>query len=191
MEKPAIVLVHGLCFFDIGPKMKVIGRFLKKEGWDTHLIDLEPNDGSGDLKYLAQQLADFIEEINAPTINLIAFSMGGLICQYYLQTLPKTKKVEQLITISTPHYGTLAGFLSRKTGIKQMRPNSSFLKELNNNVSALSSVKVTSIWTPLDLTILPANSSVISFGENKKIICLAHPLMISNKECLKIIKNTL
>ena len=59
-----------------------------------------------------------------------------------------------------------------------MRPNSNFLNDLNSNTDALKKIRFTSIWTPLDLMILPANSSHMDFGKEELIWMPAHPLMV-------------
>jgi triacylglycerol lipase len=55
-----------------------------------------------------------------------------------------------------------------------MRPGSPFLAELNRDLSALEQLNFTSIWTPVDLTIMPAVSSVLPVGEIIPILSPFH-----------------
>jgi triacylglycerol lipase len=117
--------------------------------------------------------------------------MGGLICRYYVQLLGGRLRVDRLITISSPNHGTLLAFLNSRVGCKEMRPGSAFLQKLNHNCSALRDLNVTSFWTPLDLIILPAKSSRLTWGINRKIPVLAHPLMILQRKPLDEIAKAL
>src|SRR5207248_7183178 len=55
---------------------------------------------------------------------------------------------------------------------------------LNEDWSTLREVKVTSLWTPLDLIIIPATSSRMPVGVDKPIPALAHPLMVLQRRPL-------
>jgi triacylglycerol lipase len=77
-----------------------------------------------------------------------------------------------------PNHGTLLAFFTSRVGCKEIGPSSALLQKLNHDCSALRHLNVTSFWTPLDLIVLPAKSSCPSFGTNKEIPVLAHPLMI-------------
>ena len=53
-------------------------------GWEVFDIDLVPNNGDTRLELLAQQVAILVDRI-APhqPIDLLGFSMGGLVTRYY------------------------------------------------------------------------------------------------------------
>ena len=167
-SKNPVILVHGIV--DTKRKMEQIKRFLSGLGWRVFSISLTPSTGELGIEDLAKQLSTFIKiKIKGnQRIDIIGFSMGGLVSRYYVQKLNGYKQVDRLIMISSPQRGTLLGYLSSKTGPKQMRFNSNFIQELNNNVDRLRSLKITSIWTPLDLMILPSSSSKIKFGKKHK-----------------------
>ncbi len=98
--------------------------------------------------------------------------------RHYLQRLGGLSRARRLITISTPHHGTrIARFLDGQ-GCVQMRPESHFLKDLNSDVRTLDQVDPVSIWTPLDLTIQPATSSILPVGRDLKVRVIQHTLML-------------
>jgi len=113
--------------------------------------------------------------------------MGGIVSRYYVQKLGGLEKIERLITISSPHNGTIMGHLLPYIGCQQMRPNSEFLTALNREIHLLNKVKFTSIWTPFDLMILPANSSQLPIGEEVKVPVLAHAIMPSAEPTIKAV----
>ena len=154
---------------------------------------LKPGDGSVSLETLSLQLRDYVRNHFSPKerFDLVGFSMGGLVCRHYVQILGGSRRVDRLVTISTPNHGTLLAFLNGRAGCKEMRPGSDFLRRLNRDCSALHHINVTSFWTPLDLVILPAKSSRMPLGVNREVPVLAHPLMILQRKPLDEIAKAL
>ena len=178
VAKTRVVLVHGIA--DSAASMRMLQKRLARDGRESLAITLKPGDGSVSHETLSLQLRDYVRNHFSPNerFDLVGFSMGGLVCRYYVQFLEDRRQVDRLITISSPNHGTLLAFLNSRTGCKEMRPGSAFLQKLNYDCSALRNLNVTSLWTPLDLIILPAKSSRLPCGTNRKIPVLAHPLMI-------------
>ncbi len=186
--KNPVILVHGIG--DKESKMKVMATYLRNAGLNVYTITLTPSFGQIGIDDLAKQLDGFIKNnfSDDQKIDLVGFSMGGLVCRYYIQRIGGLSRTEHFITISSPHNGSwLAYFLCNK-GVKQMRPHSEFLKDLNSDILVLNKLKFTSIWTPLDLTILPASSSHTNIGNEIRISGIAHPLMVRNKKCLRAVE---
>jgi len=180
MSRP-VILVHGI--WDSSKTMSHLATSLKKAGKDVYSIDLYPSSGRVSIKVLAKQLKDFIDDNGFDNVDIVSFSMGDIVSKYYLLHLEGYKKVSHYVSISTPHKGTLAGFFLPFIVGKELRPQSLLMKELEDT-SILHGVKCLSIWTPYDLMIIPAKSSVISFGENIKARALLHPLMLKDKKVI-------
>src|SRR5438477_1974738 len=155
MEEPDIqnrfLLVHGIA--DSAASMQILRTRLARDGRETLAISLKPSDGSSGLEALALQLYDYVQTHFAvgERFDLVGFSMGGLICRYYIQMLGGSSRVDRLVTISAPNHGTLLALLSDRAACKEMRPSSEFLRKLNEDCSILGNLNVTSFWTPLDL----------------------------------------
>ena len=186
-----ILLVHGIT--DTSQKMRHISRYLHGLGWEVFDIDLVPNNGDTRLELLAQQVAILVDRTFAPhqPIDLLGFSMGGLVTRYYLQRLGGIDRVQRFITISTPHNGTIAAHFSMRPACIQMRPNSDFIRDLNSDVDRLNVLNFTSLWTPLDLIILPPSSSQLGIGTEMQIPALTHPMMVSDSRTFKAISDAL
>ena len=186
---------------DTRTKMRTISKYLRELGWQVWDIDLTPNNGDSRLEILAQQVADFVERTFGPEqslaeplckrIDLLGFSMGGLVTRYYLQRLGGLARVQRYISISAPNHGTIAAYFSLRPGCIQMRPDSDFMTDLNRDVDRLNSLNFTSIWTPFDLIILPPTSSQLGIGTDISIPVVAHPLMVSDKRTLHAISTAL
>jgi triacylglycerol lipase len=175
-----VVLVHG--FMENGSSFYFMQRRLEKLGYQCLVPKLRNNDGRGGLEHLAEGLKQDIDAAYGPTqpIHVIGFSMGGLVSRYYLQNLGGAARCSKFFTISSPHHGTHAAWLYPSKGVAQMRPGSDFLAQLASTESRLGAMPVVSCRTPLDLVILPTNSSVWHRAENLEYTVLFHPLMVSS-----------
>lgn len=72
-----------------------------------------------------------------------------------------------------------------------MRPGSSFLNDLNRDAGTLETISFTSLWTPFDLMILPATSSILNVGRAVRVGTLVHPLLVLDRKVLKIVRDIL
>ena len=173
-----VLLIHGIK--DDARKMEPMARYLRAQGWDAKTMSFRPSWGQKGLDVLAGQVAQFIGENYAPAekIDLVAFSMGGLVTRYYLQRLGGLERVQRYVTLSTPHHGTLLAYLLPNAGCRQMRFGSAFLRDLASDADRLAQLDFTSFWTPLDTIIVPARSSIMPQARNERMVIALHPLMV-------------
>jgi len=148
-ETSHVVLVHG--FMDTGSVFKSLRRQLESNGHRCLAPNLRPRDARHGIEALAEHLRQEIEgQIpHQQSFSMIGFSMGGLVARHYLQHLDGAKRCQRLITISSPHQGTLMAWLHPSKGAKQMRPGSNFLEDLAATESRLGEIPVISYRTPL------------------------------------------
>lgn len=186
-----VLLVHGIN--DTAKVFSKMTPLLSQRGWSVYDLDLTPNNGDGSLDCLAQQVEDYVEKAFSPEqlFDLIGFSMGGIVSRYYVQRLGGIDRVQRFITISSPHRGTVLAYGSQRPGCLQMRPDSPFLKDLNRDVSMLERLNFTSIWTPLDLTIVPAKSSQLPVGKDVQVMVPLHPWMLIDSRSIQAVANAL
>lgn len=182
-----VVLVHGIN--DSAAQFRPMARHLEGNGLPVHCLNLIPNNGDAGLDQLAHQLASYVQTNFADdqAIDLVGFSMGGLVSRYYVQRLGCIRRVQRFITIASPHRGTWTAFLRANPGARQMRPGSPFLRDLNRDVAMLDRISFASIWTPLDLMIVPATSSILPVGRSIRVTVPAHPLMVRDPRVLRMV----
>ena len=190
-QQNPVLLVHGIN--DTGAVFNKMGLYLRQRGLSVYTVDLVPNNGAEVLDKLAQQVANYVAATFEPEqpLDLVGFSMGGIVSRYYLQRLGGIERVQRFITISSPHKGTVIAYGSWQPGCVQMRPNSDFLKDLNSDVQMLKQIDFTSIWTPYDLMILPATSSQLEIGKEVTVPVVLHPLMLTDFGTLEIVAKAL
>lgn len=186
-DRHPVLLVHGI--WKTHTTFRRMARHLTERGFTVHAIDLIPSDGSAGIDELAAQLAAFIDA-TFPTgspVDLVGFSMGGLVSRYYVQRLGGLARVRRFITISAPHHGTRWAYLRKLPGYLQMRPESDLLNDLNGDLASLMKLDFTSIWTPLDLMITPAVSSRLGVGEEALVAAPLHALMLEDPRTFRAV----
>lgn len=187
--KGDVLCVHGI--FDTGHVFTRMAKALSKAGWNVHTPSMQPPTGKLALNELAQQIANYmkVENIGSdperPWI-LIGFSMGGLVSRSLLQNLGVENMPHALITLGSPHHGSILTFLFWGKGTRDMRPGSSFLKQLKKSESKLpESLPCYSLWTPLDLMIIPSWSSLWKRAHCECYWAWLHPHLLINRAVIR------
>jgi triacylglycerol lipase len=105
-----VVLAHGFLGFDeIGVGAR---KHLYFRGVSPHLEAMGAQvysprvPAASTIAVRAQRLADLIQALPDPKVNIVAHSMGGLDARYAISQLGLGPRVASLTTIGTPHQGT-------------------------------------------------------------------------------------
>jgi triacylglycerol lipase len=186
-RRRTVLLVHGI--WDTSRVFARMGRWLEERGYRALAVDLKPSDGSVGLDTLAEQLREFVELQFAAgeSFDLVGFSMGGRVSRYYAQRLGGAERVGRWMTISSPHRGTYYAYTARNVGSRQMRPGSQFLVDLDRDMQSLERVKVASVWTLLDLMIIPAGSSRLGVGVKLPVAIGLHAWIPRSRTCWEVV----
>jgi triacylglycerol lipase len=192
-ERNPVLLIHGID--DTHAGMEPLGRYLDGRGWRSFSFDMVPNDGQVGLDELARQVKSQVAAVRARTgaekVDLVAFSLGGVVARVYLQELGGASEVERLVTISSPHHGSWMAYLRWNVLGEELRPGSRVYQRLNANLDTLAGVRHTAIWTPLDLMIVPSWSSQLPGAREVRIPVALHPLMLHDARCQSAVEAAL
>ncbi len=189
-NKRPIFLIHGLWN---NPKLfdKLIKK-IKEDDYELFRPHLPHKYGKTSLRHLANDLDSRIEELVGPQIeiDIVGFSMGGLISRYWLQNHNGFLRTKRFFSIGTPHFGTftaqmIPSFLM--PGIAEMKRGSKFLSTLNNDLSSLQKVECISFFTKWDLMSFPGWQAKLSIGNSYPLPVLTHKELITNSSSLDIL----
>lgn len=199
MQKNPVILVHGI--FRPATVFNKMSAYLSERGWPVYALNMTQYSGIIGLDLLAKQVAEYVENTFPPKqpINVVGLSMGGIVSRYYVQRLGGIERVQRLITIGSPHYGTKMAYFLPLPGCLQMRPGSLFLQELNKDTEMLGKINFTTIWTPYDFIIVPTKSAAQvridstkePVGKAIKVNVFAHAMLVSNQRSLKAVAEAL
>lgn len=193
-SQPPVLIVHGI--WDSRARMRSLEHGLIERGFaHARAFDMKPNDGRAPIAALAQQAkraADALQKEHGGPIDLVGFSMGALVSRYYLQRLGGKASVRRFISISGPHKGTLSAYALPFPGLRDMRPGSALIRELEADAEGFGSVEVHCLYTPYDLMIVPATSSVLPGAKSVQRLGLPiHRMMITERAALDAIASVL
>jgi triacylglycerol lipase len=157
-----ILLVHGIV--DNHSIFTVLDRALRRRGF-RNLSSHDYGLLTRDVRRAAVDLAVDIERLSARTgydrIHVIGHSLGGLIARYYVQRLGGDARVHTLVTLGTPHHGTLlaqAGHLLPL--VRQLTPGSELIAELAEPAPHCQT-RFLAFYSDLDHLIVPSRNARI------------------------------
>ncbi|HEX4782112.1 MAG TPA: alpha/beta fold hydrolase [Usitatibacter sp.] len=162
-----VVLVHG--YYSNRGYFRSLVRSLEARG--VHPVFTPNFPGTfADIGAFAEALHREIERVCAGTgseqLALVCHSMGGLAAREYL-CRHGAGRVRKLVTIATPHRGTLHARLGQGANAREMRLGSAFLGALAGREGERGpACGVTSIYTPHDNLVAPQDSSVLPWARN-------------------------
>lgn len=105
-----VVLAHGILGFDelkVGPfrgqYFRGVAPRLERLGAKVYAFQVHP---TATVASRAAELAKALSSLDAPRVNIIAHSMGGLDARYATSRLALAGRVASIVTVGTPHRGT-------------------------------------------------------------------------------------
>lgn len=164
--QPIVLLVHGL--FSNRGVWWLFARRLRRSGRRVDSLELTPVFGNMDAYVmLLQERVDELTRRGASSIALVGHSMGGLVCRAYLSrqgAATASAPPMRLITLGSPHCGSLSAWCLPGTHLRQMRPGSDWLRRL----PATCPVTAVSVYSVHDNLVVPyqqARSEALSADE--------------------------
>jgi len=130
-----VLLIHG--YFCNRALWRPMARRLAAQGHAVHAINLEPPFASID-RYAPQieaAVSGLLARSGAPQVALVCHSMGGLAARAWLRE-HGDERVQQVITLGTPHRGTVLARFGHGRNVRQMRRDSDWLRTLAQHEAA-------------------------------------------------------
>ncbi len=157
-----IVLMHGV--FDNRSIFTLMRRGLKRRGFgSTYALNYSPL--TDDIRSVAVRLGDLVEEVCEETgheqVHVIGHSMGGLIGRYLVQRLDGDARIHTLVTLGTPHSGTLPAHLFPHPVARQMRIDGDIVIELTEPAPDCST-RFIAFWSDIDQLVIPQSHARIT-----------------------------
>jgi len=162
-RRPAVLLVHGYMCNRATWRPWVMNGL--PSGWNVATVNLEPV--FAPIARYAEVLHAAVERLRAATgaerITIVCHSMGGLAARAYLRAHGH-HAARRIVTIDTPHLGTLFARLGRGANARQMQLASQFVQDLARDPEPLDFVCFASqhdnLIVPRDNQVLPGLEAV-------------------------------
>jgi pimeloyl-ACP methyl ester carboxylesterase len=154
-----ILLIHGM--IDNRTIFTVLTRRLRACGFER-VVTMNYSPVTNDIRIAAESLSAQVEALVARTgyerIHVVGHSLGGLIARYYVQRLGGDARVHTLVTLGTPHHGTLTAHLVPFQLCRQLRPSSDLYAELDQPAPGCRT-RFVAFWSDLDQLVVPHDNA--------------------------------
>lgn len=136
---PPVVLVHGFLgtrgtMLPLTRRLQAGGRVVFSYAYGTfNMASIRSS-----AEHLVRDLRKIVEELDVPEVDMVGFSMGGLIALQAVKFQQAHLQVRRLVTLGTPVQGTWAGLAgvaalgALSPSVWQLLPGSPFIQQLNS-----------------------------------------------------------
>jgi len=189
--RPPVILVHGY----LGNRgfWGALMRWLAKEGVSPVFAPNFPGTLTT-IEVFAEALHEEIERIASatgqPQVVLVCHSMGGLATRRYLAT-HGGGRVARVITIASPHAGTILSRYGSGANAMQMRQDSSFLADLRRREEKREPVPFTSIYSRHDNMVTPHETSRLAWARNVPLERMGHISILQSPQTFAVVRDEL
>jgi triacylglycerol lipase len=154
-----ILLLHGI--MDNRSVFAVLQRSLRRRGFGS-VYAVNYSFFTGDIRSAAQELRGHVEQLlertGAEKVHIVGHSLGGMIARYYVQRMGGAASVDTLVTLGSPHRGTLAAYLMPTPLARQLRPGSDVIEELAAPAPGCDT-RFLVVWSRMDQMVLPQRNA--------------------------------
>ena len=187
-------MIHGL--WNTSEIFNTLLKNLDYYDIEYYAPTLEHYSGRISIVNLAESLDELITKKygNEREIDILGFSMGGIIARYWIKKFNGYLKTKRFISIGSPHHGTLTAQLVPKylfKGISEMKINSSLLKELSKHDYLLTKIDCVSFYTSWDFMVFPGWRAKLPIGRKFNLNIYKHRNLVRNQIAIDAIVNAI
>ena len=160
-------------------------RYLRAHGIHAYSHNLEPVYAGIDsyADGLARHIEKILTDTGAEKLVILAHSMGGLVARAYLRK-HGSRHVAKLITLGTPHQGTVMARLGAGENGRHMVPGNAWLRRLNEDAPTLP---VVSVFSHHDNIVLPQESAVLAGAKVVRLSGMGHVSMPFSRRVREVV----
>jgi triacylglycerol lipase len=137
--------------------------------WEIYYTDPIYQSNVDNAAELAWAVDYVLGQTGASKVDLVCHSMGGLSARWYIKFMGGASKVDDYVSLGSPHHGTPVAILGFWTeGGREMLPGSSFLNTLNAGDETPGSVHYTAIYAYADELVIPYSTAKLYDGATNK-----------------------
>jgi triacylglycerol lipase len=155
----------------------MVSRF-KADGWtDAELVNWSYNyrqSNATTASQIRQKVDSILNKTGATKVDIITHSMGPLSARYYIRNLGGDTKVDALVSLGGANHGTGIAAFCFDVSCVEMRPNSTFLANLNSVDETWGAPRYATWWSDCDEVISPHSSALLSGATNTQTACISH-----------------
>jgi pimeloyl-ACP methyl ester carboxylesterase len=184
-QRPALLLVAGfMCNRAAWRPLLDSGRLAQ---FNVATVNLEPI--FGDIDHYAEVVHEAVEGLRTATgaarVVLVGHSMGGLAARVYLRKHGDAH-VAHVVTLASPHHGTIFGRLGHSRNARQMARGSRFIEHLKQHDRGRWA-RFTTVATRDDNLLIPRSSPLLAGAKQTELDGVGHLALIEDPRAWQVI----
>jgi pimeloyl-ACP methyl ester carboxylesterase len=184
-QRPALLLVAGfMCNRAAWKPLLDSGRLAQ---FNVATVNLEPI--FGDIDHYAEVVHGAVEKLRqasgAARVIVVGHSMGGLAARVYLRRHGDAH-VARVVTLASPHHGTIFGRLGHSRNARQMARGSRFVEHLNRDDHGRWR-RFTTVAALDDNLVVPRTSPLLPGARQVELDGVGHLALIEDPRAWQVI----
>ena len=184
--RPALLLIAGyVCNRAVWKPLLDSGRLAHR---NVATVNIEPVFGSIDL--YADEIHRAVQRLQqasgAARVILVCHSMGGIAARAYLRQHGDAA-IDKVITLASPHHGTVFGVLGHGSNARQMARGSAYLNSLAGVETIERRRRFVCIATADDNLVVPRSSPLLPDAEHHVIDGVGHLAMLEDPRAWRLV----
>ena len=184
-QRPALLLIAGFMCNRAAWKPLLDSGELRE--FNVATVNLEPI--FGDIDAYAEVVHRAVEKLRAATgaarVVLVGHSMGGLAARVYLRKHGDAH-VARIVTLASPHHGTIFGRLGHSRNARQMARGSRFIQQVAAHDRGRWT-RFTTVVTRDDNLVVPRSSPLLPGSKQFEIDGVGHLALIEDPRAWRVI----
>lgn len=184
-RRPALLLIPGFMCNRAAWRPLLDSGLLRE--FNVATVNLEPI--FGDIDHYADVVHRAVERLRADTgaarVTLVGHSMGGLAARVYLRKHGDSR-VARIVTLASPHHGTIFGRLGHSRNARQMAKASRFIEHLKDDDHGRWA-RFTTVATRDDNLVVPRSSPLLPGARQVELDGVGHLALIEDRRAWRVI----
>jgi triacylglycerol lipase len=170
-----VVFVHGLAGHPAN--FRALSLYLRRKG-HRRLYSIGLRYGVG-IEGQAEHLREFIAQVVAVNelrpgqVDVVAHSRGGLVSRLALECSETAGRIATLVTLGTPHRGTIAARWGRGKELDELRTDSELMLRLRRQLP-WQGPRLVCLWSNTDPLVYPPHHAQVPGATNVELDDLGH-----------------
>ncbi len=176
-----VIFIHGFAC-NAGFWRSFIARFRPRWGAHVATINLTPIHGNIEdyAEFIEQRIGELLTASCQDRCLVVAHSMGGLATRHLLRNESARAKVAGVVTLGTPHSGTVLAKFSPASNTKQMRHESVWIDQLEQDEAQYELPAFEALVGTHDNIVSPQESAAFEKATNMYMTGISHLAMALN-----------
>jgi triacylglycerol lipase len=184
-DRPALLLIPGfMCNRAVFRPLLDSGQLAD---FNVATVNLEPI--FGDIDHYAEVVHGAVERLRrasgAARVMLVGHSMGGLAARVYLRRYGDAH-VARVVTLASPHHGTIFGRLGASRNVRQMAKGSPFVEHLSRDDRGRWR-RFTTVASRDDNLVVPRSSPLLPGARQVELDGVGHLALIEDRRAWQVI----